>query len=192
MKKAELRNIYLKKAAAIPQAERERASGDVAANFFSLPHVAAAHTVHCFLSIDRFNELDTSFIIHGLWKHHPQTRVAVPRVDFATNEIESVMYTPVSEVAPNSWLIPEPVDGEMVPAEIADIVVVPLVCADSNGHRVGYGKGFYDRFLSAVRSDCAKVGVSYFRPVQAIDDVHDGDIRLDILITPENVYGFGA
>jgi 5-formyltetrahydrofolate cyclo-ligase len=188
--KAELRNIYLKKAVGVPRAERERASRLIAANFCKLPRLASASVVHCFLSVDRFNEIDTSFILHAVWKHYPQVRVAVPRVDFATSQLESVLYTAASEVTANRWLISEPIAGEIVTAEKIDIVIVPLLCTDSIGHRVGYGKGFYDRFLRTVRSDCTKVGISYFPPIPAIDDVHDGDIPLDVLITPDGVNTF--
>jgi 5-formyltetrahydrofolate cyclo-ligase len=73
----------------------------------------------------------------------------------------------------------------MIDAATIDLVIVPLVCVDKSGHRVGYGKGFYDRFLKQVRTDCVKVGLSYFEPVERIDDVHEGDVRLDFVITPK-------
>ena len=68
---------------------------------------------------------------------------------------------------------------------LAALVLVPGVCFDQTGHRVGYGKGFYDRFLKTCRPGCLKVGLSYFEPVDPIDDVHDGDVRLDFIVTPE-------
>ena len=70
------------------------------------------------------------------------------------------------------------------------MVLVPLLACDRAGHRVGYGKGFYDRFLAACRPDCRKIGLSYFRPVEAIVDVYDGDVRLDRVITPDGVIQF--
>ena len=62
-----------------------------------------------------------------------------------------------------------------------DMVLVPGLCFDGDGHRVGYGKGFYDRFLKTCRPDCIKIGLSYFEPVESIDDVHEGDVRLDFV-----------
>ena len=66
------------------------------------------------------------------------------------------------------------------------MVLVPGVCFDRDGHRVGYGKGFYDRFLKTCRPDCVKIGLSFFEPVEKIDDVHNGDIALDFLVSAES------
>ena len=90
-----------------------------------------------------------------------------------------------TETDRNEWLIPEPVEGEIIaPAEI-DMVLLPGLCYDRQGHRVGYGKGYYDRFLKTCRPDCVKVGLSYFEPIEEITDVHDGDVMLDFVVTPE-------
>jgi len=59
-----------------------------------------------------------------------------------------------------------------------------------SGDRVGYGRGFYDRFLARCRTDCAKVGLSFFSPIEQIDDAHDGDIKLDRCIATERIYEF--
>ncbi|MDH3493028.1 MAG: 5-formyltetrahydrofolate cyclo-ligase, partial [Acidobacteriota bacterium] len=71
-----------------------------------------------------------------------------------------------------------------------DFVLVPLLCFDRRGHRVGYGGGYYDRFLAKVRPDCLKIGLSFFGPVDEIEDVHEGDIRLDYCVMPERIYDF--
>jgi len=55
---------------------------------------------------------------------------------------------------------------------------------------VGYGKGYYDRFLKRCRTDCLKVGLSYFGPVETIPEAHDADIPLDCCITPEVIQTF--
>lgn len=188
MTKSELRKIYLEKVSAILPSDRDKASHDIAANFFSHFQPGSFKTLHCFLSIAKFNEIDTTPIIHGMWKNHPQVKVVVPRVNFETDEMESILYTADSETKHNRWLIPEPPEGEMIDVATIDLVIVPLVCVDKSGHRVGYGKGFYDRFLKKVRTDCTKVGLSYFSPVDSIDDIHGGDVPLDFVITPEMIH----
>ena len=188
MTKAELRDIYLAKQKALTPAERETASRRIAHNFFTLFNPTSFHTLHSFLTIEKFNEIDTTPIIHCLWKNHPQIRVAVPRVDFESGEMESILYTAETETKQNHWLIPEPLKGELIEASVIDLVIAPLVCADKAGHRVGYGKGFYDRFLKQVRPNCLKVGLSYFEPVDAIVDVHEGDVALDTLVTPDGIH----
>jgi 5-formyltetrahydrofolate cyclo-ligase len=101
--------------------------------------------------------------------------------------MESLAYGPETKMRTDRWGIGEPAHDEFVePAEI-DMVVVPLICFDRQGHRVGYGKGYYDRFLSRCRPDCVKVGLSYFGPVGEIDDVWEGDVQLDFCATPDGV-----
>lgn len=70
------------------------------------------------------------------------------------------------------------------------MVLVPLLCIDREGYRVGYGKGFYDKFLARCRPDCKTVGLNYFPPVERIDDVAEHDIRLDHAVNPDEVYSF--
>ena len=53
----------------------------------------------------------------------------------------------------NDYGIMEPVDGTIIPYENIDMVICPLLTFDKNGYRVGYGKGFYDRFLTQCRND---------------------------------------
>ena len=70
------------------------------------------------------------------------------------------------------------------------MVFVPLLTFDRDGYRIGYGKGFYDKYLAGCREDCIKAGFSYFEPIDSIEDLHEFDISLDLCITPQNVYVF--
>jgi 5-formyltetrahydrofolate cyclo-ligase len=85
------------------------------------------------------------------------------------------------------WGINEPKPDETAADSEIDLVVTPGLAFDKSLHRVGYGKGYYDRFLGNCRPDCVKAGVSFFDPVDAIDDIHEGDVRLDHLVTPTSV-----
>jgi 5-formyltetrahydrofolate cyclo-ligase len=90
----------------------------------------------------------------------------------------------------NEFNVPEPMhDDEVDPAEI-DLVLVPLLAFDKKGFRVGYGKGYYDRFLNGCRDDCIKLGFSYFEPIESIEGTHEFDVPLDLCITPQQVYVF--
>ncbi len=90
----------------------------------------------------------------------------------------------------NKWGIREP-DGEQTaaPSEL-DIVLVPLLAFDAQGHRVGYGKGYYDRLLAECRPDCLKIGLSAFAAEERIDDIHPLDVRLDLCLTPDESVAF--
>ncbi|MDP2160837.1 MAG: 5-formyltetrahydrofolate cyclo-ligase, partial [Flavobacterium sp.] len=90
----------------------------------------------------------------------------------------------------NDYGIPEPVDGLEVPVAKIDVVFVPLLAYDKNGHRVGYGKGFYDRFLSECKPTTIKIGLSFFEPEDLIEDVFESDIQLNYCITPQTIYIF--
>jgi 5-formyltetrahydrofolate cyclo-ligase len=76
----------------------------------------------------------------------------------------------------------------LIEIEKIDAIIVPLLCFDARGFRVGYGKGFYDKFLSECRTDCLKIGFSYFAPVAEISDAQDFDVKLDYCITPEEIF----
>lgn len=163
-------------------------SQQIADRFFAAVDVSAMGSLHAFIRIARLNEIDTSNIYFRLWRDHPDVRTFAPRADRLTGQMEAVEFSAATEMAENEWGIREPTTGLPVEPGVIDIVVVPLVCFDLAGHRVGYGKGFYDRFLRDCRPDCLKVGLSYFAPVDRIDDVHEGDIRLDLFVTPDRIY----
>ena len=90
----------------------------------------------------------------------------------------------------NKYGIPEPIDGTQIAENEIDIAFIPLLAFDLQGNRVGYGMGYYDRFLSKCRQDLIKIGLSFFPPAESIDDVDFFDKKLDFCITPECVYAF--
>ena len=163
-------------------------SEQIADRFFSAVDLERVASLHLFIRIPKFNEIDTSNIYFRLWRDHLGIRTFAPRAARTTGLMESLEFSAATEFRENEWGISEPQTGASVEPAVIDMVLVPLYCFDLEGHRVGYGKGFYDRFLSACRPDCVKVGLSFFPPVDAIDDVHDGDVRLDLFVTPDLVY----
>jgi 5-formyltetrahydrofolate cyclo-ligase len=90
----------------------------------------------------------------------------------------------------NHWKILEPVSNLQFPVSQIDLVLIPLLCFDKKGYRVGYGKGYYDRFLADCRPDVLKIGLSIFEPIEQIKDVDAYDIRLDFCITPNKIWQF--
>lgn len=187
MTKSELRKTYLARRRELSDEERISGSDGIAKTFFSNFDLARVNYLHCFIPIAKFNEVETLRIIGRIWREFPSTTVVVPRVDFETNEMRSLTFSPDTEVVENSWGISEPAHDEFIDDELIDMVLVPGVCFDRRGHRIGYGKGFYDRFLSHCRADCVKIGLSYFEPVDKIDDVHEGDVEVDFVVTPTGV-----
>ena len=98
------------------------------------------------------------------------------------------LLTDNTKLRTSNWGVPEPVDGiELMPSKI-DVVFVPLLVFDQKGNRVGYGKGFYDRFLGECKPEVIKVGLSLFGPEDKIDDVTKNDVPLNYCVTPDSIY----
>jgi len=143
---------------------------------------------HLFLPIAEQNEVDTEFILQILAGKDKET--VLSKSDFETGKMVHYLLTDNTKIRKNEYNIPEPVDGIEVPSTKIDVVFVPLLAFDTNGHRVGYGKGFYDRFLSECKKDVIKVGLSFFEAENTIADVFESDIALDYCITPDKIYTF--
>ncbi|WP_324674541.1 5-formyltetrahydrofolate cyclo-ligase [Hymenobacter sp. GOD-10R] len=162
----------------------------LAEQLFQHFEVAGWHWLHVFLPVARQKEPDTWLIIRQLWREHPSVQVAVPVVQPDGVSLRHYQLTPQTQLVESRWHIPEPVGAaEVVPAAL-DAVVLPLLAFDELGHRVGYGKGFYDRFLQECRPDTVRIGLSLEPPVKRIEDAWDGDVPLHACITPERVWRF--
>lgn len=146
--------------------------------------------LHCYLPITDSNEFDTGPFISWIWTHYPAIQVVSSRSDFKTHQLTHYALNPDTPLVKNAWGIPEPYGARRVPVEELDAVLVPLLVVDANGNRVGYGKGFYDRFLAACRPGVLKMGVSYFSPVDSIPDVDAWDVPVDGLFFPEGTCFF--
>lgn len=154
---------------------------------FALLDFSLLKTIHVFLPIEEKNEPDTFLFIDWLQENHPDIKILVPKADFETALMQHYVYEGRDGLEKNLYNILEPVKGEIYEGAI-DLVLVPLLAFDLQGYRVGYGKGFYDRFLTGL--DTQKMGLSFFEPVDRIVDVDEYDVRLDACITPLQVYSF--
>ncbi|TDT41984.1 5-formyltetrahydrofolate cyclo-ligase [Maribacter spongiicola] len=142
---------------------------------------------HIFLPIEQKAEIDTEGIISillGLDKN-----VIVPKIKSST-ELEHFLLTDNTKFITNSLNIPEPVDGINIEPNKLDVVFIPLLAFDKAGNRIGYGKGYYDRFLNECRQDVVKIGLSFFEAENSIDDIDTTDIPLNFCVTPTKTYSF--
>jgi 5-formyltetrahydrofolate cyclo-ligase len=148
-------------------------------------------TVHIFLPIKKHQEIDTFSILNYFKFAAPQLQLVIPRTNFETFEMENVLYDHYHSIlVRNKFDIPEPIHGKLVSNDQIDLVFVPLLAFDKYGNRAGYGKGFYDRFLSKCRPDVKKIGISFFEPVDEISDLNEFDIKLDVCICPDKIWQF--
>jgi len=174
MTKKNIRKIYRKKRMQLAHAEMEKFNDLILMQFQRIP-LQEINFVHSYLSSDKTNEPDTSLILWYIGFRHPHVKVAAPKTDNQTLKMTSYVVTEDSVFEQNKLGIDEPVTGELVSAAHFDLVLVPLLAFDAEGYRVGHGKGYYDRFLSECRPDVVKVGLSYFGPVDSIDDKDELD-----------------
>ena len=144
--------------------------------------------VHSYMAVPEQHEIDTHPILEYLQFRHPDLKLAIPKV--ADDQLVHFYYNEQTNLKTNEWGIPEPVTGSIADPEDIDLVLVPLLCFDEQGNRVGYGKGYYDRFLAACRPDVIKIGLSYFEATGLIDDHAGFDIPLSYCVTPNRLYGF--
>jgi 5-formyltetrahydrofolate cyclo-ligase len=143
---------------------------------------------HLFLPIKEHNEVDTEYILHLL--SGKDKNIVISRSDFETYKMHHVLLTDTTKLVVNEYGIAEPEDGTEVDVSKIDVVFIPLLAFDKKGHRVGYGKGFYDKFLSECNDGSLKIGLSFFEPEEAIDDVFENDVALDYCVTPTGVHRF--
>ena len=143
-----------------------------------------------FYPIEQNNEINTFILTDYLHFRNPALRVCYPRTDLTRNTMQAVICGADTIFESNKLNIPEPTTGTVADPELLDLVIIPLVAFDKKGNRVGYGKGFYDQFLRLCHDNCIRMGVSYFEPVDSIEDANENDVPLDFCITPKSVYVF--
>ena len=187
MLKQDLRRIFLQKRLSVTTDEYHQLSRQLSNVFFESFNLAAISLVHTYLPIEKKKEPDTWPIIERLQKEFLNIQICTPRV--TNDRLESFYFEHRDKFKINKWGISESHEGEAVPEKKIDLVLVPLLAFDTSGHRVGYGRGFYDRFLAACRPDCKKVGLSFFEPVNSID-TDPLDIPLTHCLSPSRLYAF--
>jgi 5-formyltetrahydrofolate cyclo-ligase len=143
---------------------------------------------HLFLTIEEQKEIETEYVLNVL--QGKDKEIVVSKSDFVTLEMVHYLLTDNTKFKKNEYNIPEPIDGLDIPLTKIDVVFVPLLAFDLKGNRVGYGKGFYDNFLSKCKPETIKIGLSLFDAELTIPDVNANDIRLDYCVTPTKIYSF--
>ena len=187
MNKKALRIHYLEKRKEISLSEKLVLEDNVKTILFENFDFSNKMT-SCFLSITSKNEIDTYRIISTVKKNGGN--IALTVWDRDTNVLIHRLFTDQTRIENNAFGMPEPQNGEFIPCEQLDIVLVPLLVVDSTGARVGYGKGVYDRFLANCSPKTIFIGLSLFEMIEHIEDVDAYDIPLTYCITPTRCIAF--
>ena len=185
MTKKELRTFYKKQRSELTSEQKSSAITSITECV--LPLLTNDDVVHVFLPIERLHELDTYHLISRIKSAYPKLTLVSSISDFDT--LEMPCYTlDVSKLQNNEYNIPEPAEPlTPVDSKLITVVLVPLLISDTTGYRVGYGKGFYDRFLSTLSSDCKIIGLNYFEPQEITFEHSPFDIPLDRHVSPNGI-----
>ncbi len=185
--KAEIRKEFLLKRKSLTPAQVADYSQQVFSQFQRFFQTNQVSTVHTFLTIKKYNELDTWPIIEFLQSQN--VKIVVSKSDFKDHTLHHYQLEKTTVLVENSWGIPEPKEAEPVSTKSIEMVLVPLVAIDQLGFRIGYGKGFYDKFLAECPSKLLKVGLSLF---PAIENIYPNtfDVKMDHCILPDKILNF--
>ncbi|MFI0429897.1 5-formyltetrahydrofolate cyclo-ligase [Mariniflexile sp. HMF6888] len=187
MLKAELRKKYKALRSAMSANQIDNLSMGIANQLLKLP-IWEHLFYHIFLSIEEQKEVSTDYILNIL--SGKDKNILISKSDFETGFMTHYLLTDNTVIKKNHYNIPEPVDGIEISNHKIDVVFIPLLAFDIKGGRVGYGKGFYDRFLAECKPETIKIGLSFFEPEVEIADVFESDIKLDYCVTPNEIYKF--
>lgn len=188
MDKNTLRETYLEKRLFLDPREYKRRNLlliDQLMEFLDFKEIGFIHT---FLSMSDKNEVDTFAIIETIRELNPEIIIAVSKT-LPKGDLSHYLLNEHTKVLKNNWGIPEPVEGEAARITDIDIVLVPLICFDKQGQRIGYGKGYYDRFLKKV-PNAKKIGLALTPPLDIITYADEMDVKLDACISPFKSYSF--
>ena len=186
--KSELRNTYSLKRKNLSIYQINQRSILICKKLLDIP-IWDKEFYHIFLTSKKNNEIETKFILSMLAQKNK--KVVVPRL-IDLNNLEHILLTKQTILKENSYGIPEPqkYNNKIIFPQELDVIIVPLYVFDLNGNRVGYGKGYYDRFLKNCRDDVIKIGVSLFEPVKSISDITRNDVALNYAITSNGIFNF--
>jgi len=184
--KNQLRNLYQNKRENFSINEIEDLSILISNKCLEIP-IWHLENFHIFLSILIKKEIDTSPLLSVIMGKDKQA--IIPRI-MESKRLEHVLLTDQIVLKNNLLGIPEPQNGIIISPKIIDVVFIPLYIFDSKGNRIGYGGGYYDRFLKECKKDTIKIGLSLFDPVKNIKDLSDFDVKLDYAVTPETIFSF--
>lgn len=190
MKKTEIRKKFLKERKELTAAQIRSASQRVHDWFFQSIPVHSYENIHIFLPIKEQNEIDTWLIISTLQTDF-SANIILPRAN-DDGSLSNYKFTSKTKFEMNRWGISEPITNDelRMTNDAIDLVLLPLLAFDKKGYRVGYGKGFYDKFLADCRPDVMKIGLSVFEPIDEISDINEYDIKMNYCITPDRIWQF--
>lgn len=185
--KAVARNILSQKRAALTDSECMKMDDLL---LIQLQRIDWSNTsiLASFYPLAHKNEPNTLLFEKYIKTLYPFIRFCYPIIDPLSQQMDFYFETETLQL--NAYGIQEPLPFNQVSPALIDTMLLPLLGFDQMGHRVGYGKGYYDRYLAKAHKGMQKIGVSYFEPMDSFTDTNEFDVPLSCCITPLDTYAF--
>lgn len=183
-----LRSRFLAQRSLLSPVARTRLSLQIIEALLALP--VFRDTNHLFIYCNYHSEVETTELIRRCLRAGKTVSVPLTRPD--QSRMAAVAITdPDADLAPGYKGIPEPlpalIPSRLLPLETIEIVVVPGAVFDRQGYRLGYGGGYYDRFLSGAAAQARRIGLAFSLQVVERLPVFPHDIPMDIVITEKEL-----
>jgi len=185
--KREIRKLILKKRDSIPIEVRKEWDGIIMRKLIKSNYYSKSKIIFTFVSFG--TEVDTHEIIRYALKDGKT--VCVPKIPSKERGIEVFEIKGFEDLKAGYYNILEPVEGcKRIEGEDIDLILMPGVAFDREGGRIGYGGGFYDRFLKDIKKPIPKIALAY--GIQLVEKVpaYDFDVKIDGIITNEGIIVF--
>lgn len=179
-KKAIRETIFQKRAQVTPE-EVLKLSHMICEKVCAMDVFLQAECIYAYADFNK--EVSTRELIEKAWSMGKQ--VAVPKVH--GKDMTYYLLTDFNQLKPGAFHVPEPVNGEIAACETA-LMIVPGVAFDRNRHRVGYGAGFYDRYLS-VHKEHPTVAIAFDFQIVESAPAEETDIFPDVVVTESSIIG---
>ena len=181
--KQDIREEVLSIRAQMPEETWQQKSDSIIARLKETDFFQKADTVHTYISMNKRREVCTDQLLNYLLESGK--KVVVPITNFSNGTLSHTEIDKTSDLETNKWGVSEPRTFNPVDVDELDVVIIPMAAADKSGNRLGYGKGFYDRFLSETKAK--KVGLVFDEFLFDEIPVEEFDVKLDVIITEERV-----
>jgi len=184
--KQTLKSEIFEKRKALSKEEIKEKSSKIKENLYSLEEFKKAKNILFYVSFN--DEVDTQEIIKELLANK-EKNIIVPYVVKNNPILQLSEIKNFNELEPKTWGILEPKDEFIRKFDIenVDLVIIPGIVFDQNGHRIGYGYGYYDRFLKKLDKNVVKIGFGF--EFQIVDKIPEEkhDVPVDIMVTEKRV-----
>lgn len=185
MTKSELRTFYKSKRNELSSEKVNEISLQILEHLKSMPIWENSY-FHTFVPILNQNEIKTLPIIDYLFQLNKN--VIVPKIE--GEKMLNCLIDAETEFESGKFNVPEPKTFQIIDSKQIDVVFVPMLICDQKGNRIGYGGGYYDRFLQECRNDIIKIGLNFFEPIDEIEEVFESDVPLNYCVTGAGIVSF--